>query len=103
MGSRRRGRRPLLLAVFFDLLLLSSLAAWPHVRTALCPSILIALSNEKFDLMTGLAHSYSVDHRNPWAGCGAVHIEVDEREGRPSRWITLRALRVLRRPGRRWA
>ena len=26
---------------------------------------------------------------------GETHLEMDEGEGRPSRWITLRALRVL--------
>ena len=31
---------------------------------------------------------------------GAVPVELDEGEGRPSRWITLRALRVLRWGGR---
>lgn len=72
MRSRRRDRRPLLLAALFDVLLLSSLAAWPAVRTALCPSILIASSNEKAVLMADLAHSYSVEHRNAWAGCGDV-------------------------------
>jgi len=39
---------------------------------------------------------WPLENRHP----GDVHIEMDEGEGRPSRWNTLRALRVLRWAGR---
>jgi hypothetical protein len=35
---------------------------------------------------------WSLDVRYP----GVMPVEIDDGEGRPSRWITLRALRVLR-------
>ncbi|MEP6872415.1 MAG: hypothetical protein ABI939_11265 [Anaerolineaceae bacterium] len=35
---------------------------------------------------------WALEHRHP----GAMAIEIDDGEGRPSRWNTLRALRVLR-------
>jgi hypothetical protein len=40
---------------------------------------------------------WPLENRHP----GHVHFELDEGEGRPSRWNTLRALRVLRWAGRR--
>jgi Ca-activated chloride channel homolog len=63
-------RRPLLIAAVFVLLLTSGLGAWPHTLAALCPSILIASSNEKAALMTQLAQDYSLTHGSPWSGCG---------------------------------
>lgn len=63
-------RRPLFIAAVFVLLLTSGLGAWPHVLAALCPSILIASSNEKAALMTQFARDYSVTHGNTWSGCG---------------------------------
>jgi Ca-activated chloride channel family protein len=69
-------RRPLLIAAVFVLLLTSGLGAWPHTLAALCPSILIASSNEKAALMTQLAQDYSLTHGSPWSGCGpAVTVE----------------------------
>lgn len=69
-------RRPLLVAAVFVLMLTSGLGAWPHALAALCPSILIASSNEKAALMTQLAQDYSLTHGNTWSGCGpAVTVE----------------------------
>jgi Ca-activated chloride channel homolog len=65
-------RRPLLIAAVFVLLLTSGLGAWPHALAALCPSILIASSNEKAALMTQLAREYSLTHGSLWSGCGAA-------------------------------
>ncbi len=31
---------------------------------------------------------------------GAIHFDIDDPEGQPGRWVTLRALRVLRWAGR---
>ena len=69
-------RRPLLIAAVFVLLLTSGIGAWPHALASLCPSILIASSNEKAALMTQLAQDYSLTHGNTWSGCGpAVTVE----------------------------
>jgi Ca-activated chloride channel family protein len=69
-------RRPLLISAVFVLLLTSGLGAWPHALAALCPSILVASSNEKFALMSQLARDYSSSHGNSWSGCGpAVVVE----------------------------
>ena len=69
-------RRPLLISAVFVLLLTSGLGTWPHAIAALCPSILIASSNEKSALMAQLARDYSSSHGNTWSGCGpAVVVE----------------------------
>ena len=69
-------RRPLLIAAVFALSLVAGLGAWPTVHGQLCPSILIASSNEKYELMRDLAKDYSGTHRGPWSGCGpAVTVE----------------------------
>ena len=58
-----------------------------------------ATRDERMDEAIGLVESkrgadgrWLLDTRYP----GAMPVEMDEGEGRPSRWITLRALRVLR-------
>jgi Ca-activated chloride channel homolog len=71
-SRREHDRRPLLIASVFVLLLTSGLGAWPHALVALCPSILIASSNEKAALMTQLAADYSSTHGSSWSGCGPV-------------------------------
>ena len=69
-------RRPLLIAAVFALSLVAGLGAWPTVHGQLCPSILIASSNEKYELMRDLAKDYSGTHRGPWSECGpAVTVE----------------------------
>jgi Ca-activated chloride channel family protein len=71
-----RDRRPLLIAAVFALLFVSGLGAWPSVHAQLCPSILVASSNEKYLLMKSLARVYSSEHPGPWSGCGpAVDVE----------------------------
>lgn len=70
--GREPDRRPLLVAAGFVLVLTSGLGAWPHALQALCPSILIASSNEKAQLMTELAAEYSATSGNLWSGCGPV-------------------------------
>ncbi|HZQ49441.1 MAG TPA: substrate-binding and VWA domain-containing protein [Candidatus Dormibacteraeota bacterium] len=67
-----RDRRPLLIAALYVLLYVGGLGAWPAVRAQLCPSILIASSSEKANLMTTLAAEFSASNRNTWAGCGNV-------------------------------
>jgi Ca-activated chloride channel family protein len=69
---RERDRRPLLIAAVFVLMLTSGLGGWPRVQQTLCPSILIASSNEKSRLMTQLAADYSSTHGSWWSGCGPV-------------------------------
>jgi Ca-activated chloride channel homolog len=72
----KRDRRPVLVSAIFALLLTSGLGTWPAVRAQLCPSILVASSNEKFVLMTALAKTYSDNRRTDWTGCpDAVAVE----------------------------
>ena len=71
-----RDRRPLLIAAVFALLFVSGLGAWQGVHAQLCPSILVASSNEKYELMKVLAKDYSSAHPASWSGCGpAVMVE----------------------------
>lgn len=54
---------------------------------------------EAIDLLAGKQHQdgrWRLDHVHP----GVTHFEMDDGEGTPSRWITLRAMRVLRWYGR---
>jgi Ca-activated chloride channel homolog len=71
-ASLEHDRRPLLIAAVFVLLLTSGLGAWPRALAALCPSIVVASSNEKSALMTELANDYSATHRGSWSGCGPI-------------------------------
>jgi Ca-activated chloride channel homolog len=82
MAKRReRDRRPLLVSAVFVLLLTSGLGVWPHAVAALCPSILIASSDEKSTLMAGLARDYSASHGNSWSGCGPIVTVEDVASG----------------------
>lgn len=67
-----RDRRPLVVAAVYVFVLTSGLGVWPHALQTLCPSILIASSNEKSQLMTELAAEYSATHGSFWSGCGPV-------------------------------
>jgi Ca-activated chloride channel homolog len=70
-----RDRRPLLIAAVFAVMFVFGLVAWPSVHAQICPSIIVASSNEKFDLMKSLAKDYSTAHTG-WSGCGpAVQVE----------------------------
>src|SRR4030081_625545 len=71
-GSAKRDRRPVLVSAIFALLLTSGLGTWPAVRAQLCPTILVASSNEKADLMATFAKEYSADRRTDWTGCPDV-------------------------------
>jgi Ca-activated chloride channel homolog len=96
----KRDPRPALVSAIFALLLTSGLGTWPAVRAQLCPSILVASSNEKSPLMTAFAKEYSAERRTDWTGCpDAVAVEqvasgTAERElaegwtgpGRPDAW-----------------
>ena len=82
MATRReRDRRPLLISAVFVLLFTSGLGAWPHVVGALCPSILIASSDEKSTLLSQLAVDYSASHGSLWSGCGPVVTVEDVASG----------------------
>jgi Ca-activated chloride channel family protein len=65
-----RDRRPLLIAAVFALLFASGLGAWPSVQAQVCPSILVASSNEKYPLMDSLAKEFSSSYPASWSGCG---------------------------------
>ena len=75
--SRQRDLVPLLAAASFSLLLVAGLGYWPAVREAWCPTILVASSQEKSDLLSTLAGQYSneVAARNPGCSDPAVRVE----------------------------
>jgi Ca-activated chloride channel family protein len=82
-----RDRRPLLIAAVYVLVLTSGLGVWPHALQTLCPSILIASSNEKAQLMTQLAAEYSATHSGWWSGCGPVVTVEDVASGDAERQL----------------
>jgi Ca-activated chloride channel family protein len=67
----------LLVAACFTLVEVAGIGFWPGVRLQLCPTILIASSQEKFSLMKQLAGAYSHQtQQHPW--CTDPTVQVDQ-------------------------